>query len=72
MKALDLRAGIGVSKIFPHNLRHLFARCFYKESGDLVGLANLLGHSSMETTRIYLLTIEANHQRQIERMRLIC
>ena len=72
MKALAVRAGIAPSKVFPHNLRHLFARCFYGENGDLVSLANLLGHSSMETTRIYLLTSQANQEKQLNRLRLIC
>lgn len=72
MKALAVRAGVAASKVFPHNLRHLFARCFYSESRDLVSLANLLGHSSMETTRIYLLTTEASQQRQLNRIKMIC
>ena len=72
MKALAVRAGVAPSKIFPHNLRHLFARCFYGESGDLVSLANLLGHSSMETTRIYLLTSQTSQEKQLNRLRLIC
>ena len=48
MKALAVRAGVETGKVFPHNLRHLFARCFYKENRDLAGLASLLGHSSMK------------------------
>ncbi len=72
MKTLARRAGVEESKVFPHNLRHLFARCFYKENRDLAGLASLLGHSSIETTRIYLLTTEANQQRQLDRIRLTC
>lgn len=72
MKALGQLAGVASSKIFPHNLRHLFARCFYGACGDLVGLSNILGHSSIETTRIYLLTTEARHVRQMEQLQLIC
>ena len=72
MKALAVRAGVETGKVFPHNLRHLFARCFYKENRDLAGLASLLGHSSIETTRIYLLSTEANKQKQLGRMRLVC
>ena len=72
MKALAVRAGVEASKVFPHNLRHLFARCFYKENRDLAGLASLLGHSSIETTRIYLLSTEASKQKQLGRMRLVC
>ena len=72
MKALAVRAGVETGKVFPHNLRHLFARCFYKENRDLAGLASLLGHSSIETTRIYLLSTEASKQKQLGRMRLVC
>lgn len=71
MKALAKKAGIAPSKVFPHNLRHLFARCFYRTYHDVVKLADLLGHSSIETTRLYLLATGAEHQRQIERLRLI-
>ena len=52
MKALCARAGVAASKVFPHNLRHLFARTFYRASRDVAQLADVLGHSSIETTRI--------------------
>ena len=54
MKKLCARAGVDAGKVFPHNLRHLFATAFYRAYKDIVKLADLLGHSSIETTRIYL------------------
>lgn len=60
MKALCKAANVDSSKVFPHNLRHLFARVFYKASKDIVKLANVLGHSNIETTRIYLVTTSHN------------
>lgn len=71
MKALAKRAGIDVRKVFPHNLRHLFATVFYTACKDIVRLADVLGHSSVETTRIYLLTSDAEHRQQLERLRLV-
>ena len=71
MKALCKKAGVAADKVFPHNLRHLFARVFYKASKDISKLADVLGHSSIETTRIYLLSSGAEHVRQIERLGLI-
>ena len=71
MKALCKAAGVESSKVFPHNLRHLFAVAFYKASRDIVKLADVLGHSSIETTRIYLMTTEKEHQRQLDRLRLV-
>lgn len=68
MKALCRGAGVEPSKVFPHNLRHLFARTFYRASRDLVKLADLLGHSSVETTRVYLISTGAEHQRQLDRL----
>lgn len=59
------------SKVFPHNLRHLFAVTFYRASGDIVKLADLLGHSSINTTRIYLMTTGQEHARQLERLGLV-
>ena len=61
MKALCRGAGVAATKVFPHNLRHLFARCFYRVSRDLVQLADVLGHSCVETTRIYLISTGAEH-----------
>lgn len=71
MKGLCEAAGVDSTKVFPHNLRHLFAREFYKISQDVVKLADVLGHSSIETTRIYLLSTGSEHIRQLERLRLI-
>ena len=71
MKALCKRAGVEESKVFPHNLRHLFARTFYRASRDIAKLADVLGHSSVETTRIYLITTGTEHIRQLDRLGLI-
>ena len=71
MKALCQAAGVRASKVFPHNLRHLFARTFYKVCGDVVKLADILGHSRIETTRIYLISTGLEHARQLERLHLI-
>ena len=71
MKALCKYADIEPSKVFPHNLRHLFATTFYRVCRDIVKLADMLGHSSIETTRIYLLTSGTEHQRQLDRLGLI-
>lgn len=72
MKAICKRAGVAGSKVFPHNLRHLFARTFYRVYKDVARLADILGHCSIETTRIYLVSSGAEHARQLERLRLIC
>lgn len=71
MKQLCSAAEVEASKVFPHNLRHLFARIFYQASHDVAKLADVLGHSSMETTRIYLISTSAEHARQIERLGLV-
>ena len=71
MKRLCARAGVSATKVYPHNLRHLFARTFYKASKDIVKLADVLGHSSIETTRIYLISTGETHARQIEKLGLI-
>lgn len=71
MKRLCKTAGVEPSKVFPHNLRHLFATVFYRIYKDVVKLADILGHSSVETTRIYLLTTGQEHRRQLERLRLV-
>ncbi|NCE66174.1 integrase [Pseudoflavonifractor sp. 524-17] len=71
MKSLCTQAGVEPSKVFPHNLRHLFATVFYQVSRDLVRLADTLGHSSVETTRIYLLTSVSEHMKYMERLRLV-
>ena len=71
MKALCAKAGVERSKVFPHNLRHLFARLFYRACRDVVKLADVLGHSSIETTRIHLISTGAEHARQLERLGLV-
>ena len=71
MKALCRKANVQPSKVFPHNLRHLFARTFYKVYRDVVKLASILGHSSLETTRIYLLATGAEYRKQMSRLGLI-
>lgn len=72
MKSLCADAGVEPGKVFPHNLRHLFARVFYAAQKDIAKLADLLGHSSIETTRIYLMSSGAEHQRALDRLRLVC
>lgn len=71
MKQLCAEAGVEASKVFPHNLRHLFARTYYKVYRDIAKLADILGHSSVETTRIYLISTGAEHARQIEQLGLV-
>lgn len=71
MKRLCQAAGVNPSKVFPHNLRKLFARTFYSLEKDIAKLADVLGHSSIETTRIYIMTTGSEHRRQIERMGLV-
>ena len=71
MKALCRRAGVEETKVFPHNLRHLFAVVFYRLHKDIAKLADLLGHSSINTTRIYLVETGKEHRRQLEAMRLV-
>lgn len=71
MKRLCLSAGVMPTKVFPHNLRKLFARSFYNIEKDIARLADILGHSSINTTRIYIMTSGAEHRRQIESLRLI-
>ena len=71
MKAICKKAGIAASKVFPHNLRHLFAQTFYRVTHDVAKLADLLGHVSIETTRIYLLSTGIEHQMLINNLKLI-
>ena len=71
LKGLCRHAGVAPEKVFPHNLRHLFATVFYRACRDIVKLADLLGHSSIETTRIYLLTSGVEHEKQLERLGLV-
>ncbi len=71
MKSLCRLAGVDESKVFPHNLRHLFARAFYKSCKDIVRLADVLGHSSIETTRIYLITTGAEYAKELDKLGLV-
>ena len=71
MKSLCAKAGVAPTKVFPHNLRHLFARTFYRVCRDVARLADVLGHSSIETTRIYLISTGAEHATTLERMGLV-
>ena len=71
MKALCKLAGVSPRKVFPHNLRHLFARTFYNIDKDIAKLADILGHSNINTTRIYIISTGAEHQRRMESMKLI-
>lgn len=71
MKALCQSAGVDPKKVFPHNLRHLFARTFYSIDHDLSRLADILGHSSITTTRIYTAECGAVHAQQVDRLRLV-
>ena len=72
MKKLCAEARVSPEKVFPHNLRHLFARTFYAIHKDIVRLADVLGHASVNTTRIYTMESGAAHRRQIEKMQLLC
>ena len=71
MKKLCQAAGVKAEKVFPHNLRKLFARTFYKIEKDIAKLADILGHSNIDTTRIYIMTTGAEHRRKIERLGLV-
>ena len=71
MKKLCETAGVKPSKVFPHNLRKLFARTFYGIEKDIAKLADILGHSSINTTRIYIMTTGFEHRRKIERLGLV-
>lgn len=71
MKSLCMQAGVNPQKVFPHNLRHLFARIFYGMEKDIAKLADILGHSSINTTRLYIVTTSNEHRQRMEKMRLI-
>lgn len=71
MKDLCKEAGVERSKVFPHNLRHLFATVFYAACKDIVKLADVLGHSSIETTRIYLISTGEEHMKQLDGLELV-
>lgn len=70
MRSLCESAGVEPEKVFPHNLRHLFARTYYSLEKDLSRLADLLGHSCVSTTKIYTMESGAEHRKQLERMGL--
>ena len=71
MKALCAEANVNPQKVFPHKLRHLFARVFYGIEKDIAKLADILGHSSINTTRIYIISTGTEHRQRMESMRLI-
>lgn len=71
MKALCKEANVNPDKVFPHNLRHLFARTFYGIEKDIAKLADILGHSSINTTRIYIITTGDEHRKRLENMCLV-
>ena len=71
MKNLCEEANVNPQKVFPHNLRHLFARVFYSIEKDIAKLADILGHSSINTTRIYIISTGTEHRMRMENMRLI-
>ena len=71
MKALCDEANVNPQKVFPHNLHHLFARVFYGIEKDIAKLADILGHSSINTTRIYIISTGTEHRQRMENMRLI-
>lgn len=71
MKKLCKNAGVNAQKVFPHNLRHLFARCFYSLEKDIAKLADILGHSSIDTTRLYTISTGQEHRKQLEALQLV-
>lgn len=72
MKRVANQAGVARSKVFPHNMRHIFARTYYQQCKDIARLADVLGHSSIETTRVYIMDSGAECERQIERLGIVC
>ena len=71
MKALCESAGVARDKVFPHNFRHLFARTYYSLQKDIIRLADILGHSSVNTTRIYTIETGEIHRKQIQKLGLL-
>ena len=71
MKGICQKAGVSAEKVFPHNLRHLFATIYYQTTRDVAKLADLLGHSSIETTRIYLISSGKEHARLLDSLELV-
>ena len=71
LKDLCESAGVSKDKVFPHNFRHLFARTFYSLQKDIVRLSDILGHSSVETTRIYTMESGTEHRKQLQKLGLL-
>ena len=71
MKKLCESAGVSKDKVFPHNLRHLFARTYYSLQKDVVSLADILGHSNVNTTRIYTMSTGESHRQQLQKLGLL-
>lgn len=71
MKGICKKARVEPDKVYPHALRHLFARCFYSASKDIAKLADILGHSSINTTRIYIISTGEEHQKQLDALNLV-
>ena len=71
LKSLCEAAGVSRYKVFPHNFRHLFARTFYSLQKDIVRLADILGHSNIETTRIYTMESGAEHRKLLQKLGLL-
>ena len=71
MKNLCEESGVKSEKVFPHNLRHLFAKIYYSEEKDLSRLADILGHTNINTTRIYTMESGSVHLRQLDKMNLV-
>lgn len=71
MKSLCKDASVAHQKVFPHNLRHLFARCFYKIDNDIARLADILGHSSINTTRIYVMSSDHEPRKRMDALGLV-
>ena len=71
MKKLCGKAGVSSEKVFPHNLRYLFAISFYRIEKDIVKLADILGHSNINTTRIYTVASGYEHRKCMEKLRLV-
>ena len=71
LKKLAMKAGIDPEKVYPHNFRKLFAHEFYNTYKDIAALADVLGHSSIETTRIYIMTSGTEHRKQIENLMMV-
>ena len=71
MKKNAEKAGVALAKAYPHTLRHFFARVYYSIHKNISQLADILGHSSINTTRIYLATTEEDHVKKLERLDLV-